>query len=219
MRILAALVVVLLTLPAVAGEDVTFTTADGLKITGTLYPSGRKGAAGVVALPMYMRQRSSWEPVAAHFTKAGIDFLAIDMRGHGDSAVQDGEDLSRRAKGRDPKLFNAMWQDALAAREFLIGKGADENRIGLLGASVGCSVAIDAASRTEKIPGVCVMTPGKAYLGVNTMEDLPGYGKRPMLILSSKEEAGGGATAIQEKLGDAAEIVLYDERQVHGTLM
>jgi len=213
------LLLVVLSAPALAGETVTFTTADGMKIVGTWYPSGRKGAAGVVALPMYRQDRSTYAPVADRFTKAGMDFLAIDMRGHGESAVQDGKDLSKRVESRDPDLFNAMWKDALAARKFLIAKGADPNRVGLLGASVGCSVAIDATSRTEKIPGACVMTPGKKYLGVDTMGDLAGYGDRPLLILSSKEEAEAGAMAIKEKLGASVELVLYDEKRVHGTRM
>jgi len=217
--IIIIIVILALASPALAGEKITLSTADGLEIVGTFYASGRKGAAGVVALPMYRHDRTTYEPVAERFTKAGMDFLAIDMRGHGESAVQGEEDLSERVKARDPKLFSAMWQDALAARTFLIGKGTDPNRIGLLGASVGCSVAIDAASRTERILGACVMTPGKNYLGVNTMGDLAAYGDRPLLILSSKEEAGVGAKAIKAKLGVSAELVLFEEKGVHGTKM
>jgi hypothetical protein len=80
-------------------------------------------------------------------------------------------------------------------------------------------VAIDAASRDQRILGVCVMTPGKNYLGVDTMADLAAYGDRPLLILSSKQEAGVGASAIKAKLGATAELVLCDEKGVHGTRM
>jgi hypothetical protein len=122
-------------------------------------------------------------------------------------------------KTRDAELFNAMWQDAVAARKYLVSRGSDPHRIGLLGASVGCSVAIDAASRTEMILGACVMTPGMNYLGVDTMADLPGYGDRPLLILSSREEANVGAQQIRAKLGASAELVLFDVKKVHGTRM
>jgi pimeloyl-ACP methyl ester carboxylesterase len=220
MRTAICLLTLILAAPLLlAAETVTLRTEDGLSIKGSLYFTRQKGAPGVVALHMYQSDRKAWKPVAERFAKAGINLLAIDMRGHGESAIQGEDDLSGKVKARDPELFNAMWKDAIAARDHLVGKGADPNRIGFLGASVGCSVAIEAATRSDKTRGVCVMTPGKKYLGVDTMARLPDFGDRPMLILSSKEEAGAGASAIAKALETRAELVLYEKKGVHGTRM
>jgi hypothetical protein len=64
-----------------------------------------------------------------------------------------------------------------------------------------------------------VLTPGKNYLGVETMKHLKGYGSRPILILSSKEEAPNGAEDIAKVLGDTAELDLLDQTRIHGTRM
>jgi pimeloyl-ACP methyl ester carboxylesterase len=200
-------------------EVVTFKTEDRLKITGDFWATGKKGGPGVVALHMYPADRTSWQPVAAMFHEAGIDFLAVDMRGYGDSAKQGKKALSEKVRKRDARHFRAMYRDALAARAFLIERGVDSERVAFLGASVGCSVAIDAAARESRVRGAIVMTPGTKYLGVETMKHLKGYGKRPLLILSSKEEAGAGADAISKALGKTAELRLFDETGVHGTNM
>ena len=115
--------------------------------------------------------------------------------------------------------FRKMWKDALAAYAFLVERGSDPGRVAFLGASVGCSVAIDAAAREPRIAGALVLTPGKNYLGIETMKHLKDYGDRPLLILSSKEEAGKGATAIAEELGDTAGVGLLDQTRIHGTMM
>jgi pimeloyl-ACP methyl ester carboxylesterase len=215
-----AATLLLLAAPAFAApERVQIETDDGLTIVGDLYATGKKGAPAVVALHMYRSDRSAFAPLAAHLTKAGIDFLAIDMRGHGESAVQGEEDLSERVEARDATLFNAMHQDALAAVDYLIARGSDGGRIGLIGASVGCSVAIDAAVRRERIRAVAVMTPGKDYLGVPTMEHLANFGRRDMLILTSTSEADAGATAIDEVLGTKAHLHTFPKRTIHGTKM
>jgi len=200
-------------------EVVTFETADKLTITGDLWSAGKKGGPAVVALHMYPSDRKSWRPLADRFRKAGVDFLAIDMRGYGDSATQRGKDISEKVRSRDPKHFKSMWKDALGAYEFLVERGADPGRVAFLGASVGCSVAIDAASREPKILGAAVLTPGTGYLGVETMKHLKGYGARPLLILSSKEEADVGANPIAKTLGESAELEIVPGKGIHGTRM
>ncbi|MHC4469716.1 MAG: alpha/beta hydrolase [Planctomycetota bacterium] len=207
--------------PALAADSevVTFKTEDRLQIQGDLFAAGVKGAPGVVALHMYPADRKSWGPVARDLKKAGIDFLAIDMRGYGGSRMQGRKDLGPKVKERDAGLFRAMHKDALAAYRFLVERGTDPDRVAFLGASVGCSVSIDATAREPRIRGACVMTPGKNYLGVPTMQHLSDYGKRPLLILSSKEEAAVGAQPIKDALGDTAELVLCEQKGVHGTRM
>jgi pimeloyl-ACP methyl ester carboxylesterase len=168
---------------------------------------------------MYASDRSAWAPVAERFREAGIDFLAIDLRGHGASRFQNGEDLGKLVKARKPEHFLAMYRDALAAWRYLQERGTDPERVAFLGASVGCSVALDAAARDERIRGACLMTPGKDYLGVPSLEHVKRWWDRPLLVLTSAEEAGKGARAVAAAVPSARLRVFEKHRNVHGTRM
>jgi len=218
----AALAGILLSVAAPAAgepETVRFPTGDGLKIEAELHATGRTGAPGVIALHMYASDRSAWTPVAERLREAGIDFLAIDLRGHGGSRYQKDEDLGKLVKARSPDHFLKMYRDALAAWRYLGERGTDLDRVAFLGASVGCSVALDAAAREERIRGACVMTPGTNYLGVPSMEHVKRWWDRPLLVLSSAEEADKGARAIAAAVRSARLQVFEGYRNVHGTRM
>jgi hypothetical protein len=93
--------------------------------------------------------------------------------------------------------------------------------VALCGASVGCSVAIYTAVK-QKVPvnSVVLMTPGKNYLGVPTMQHIKNWPDLPLLILSSEEESGKGADVIYKKLQNTgAELHLFDDEDIHGTYM
>lgn len=215
---LTTLVLLSLAAGALAGpEVVTFRTEDGLEIQGDLYAAKDRGAPGVIGLHMYRSDRSAWAPLAPFLEQAGIAFLAIDLRGHGGSRFQKGQDLGEKVAARDPALFNAMVRDAQAAREFLERRGVDPDRVAFAGASVGCSVAIHAASEDERIRGALLLTPGENYLGVPTMEHLATWWGRPLWIWTSEEEADRGPRAIAEKAGGRLNVLDYAD--VHGTRM
>jgi pimeloyl-ACP methyl ester carboxylesterase len=231
MKLLTALTVLLLSAnglvgPAFAqGEKVVVTTTDHYRITGTLTtPPKSSGGAAVVLLPIYKQTKESWQPLIPSLTEKGIASLAIDLRGNGESRRgPNGEDNSIRVDERDPTLFSEMHLDAEAAVRALIAKGLNPNRIGLVGASVGCSVALQVvAAGSVPVRAVVLMTPGKEYLGLRSMEDIRRWPAKglPLLILSSREEAGRGALAIYQQLRTrGAELKLFDQQEIHGTAM
>lgn len=206
-------------------QKVVLTTSDGYKITGQLIYPNKKTTAGVVLLHIYNSNKESWNSLIPYLTEKGITTLAIDMRGHGESRFGPNDrDESIMVEKRDSALFNQMHMDAEAAVKYLVQKaGIDPKRIGLIGASVGCSVAIHTVSNgAVNIGAVIVMTPGKDYLRVPTMIHLKKWSKTPILILSSKEEASNGADSIYQTLIEQeapVEIRLFDEKDIHGTYM
>jgi len=208
--------------PAVVPAEIE--TADGIVLYGDYRPVNEEGAPAVVLLHMFRSTREAWAPILEPFHLAGIATLAIDMRGHGASTVgAGGEDLAARVQSRDPDLFRAMWRDAAAAVVWLEKRGHDVGRIGLLGASVGCSVAFDAARRDDRLRVVGVLTPGTNYLGVSTLDQLEDWGDRYTLIVGSLEEAERGATHIVGLLRkNGRSRVTYselEESRIHGTNM
>jgi pimeloyl-ACP methyl ester carboxylesterase len=227
MKIVPAVILLfcLLIQPLFAGESITMQASDGHPLVGTLSrpKPGKDLQAGVVLLPMYRHTKESWQPLVDTLNRAGFTTLSLDLRGHGESRYDaNGRDDSQRVIARDPVLFNVMYLDAAAAALRLEKEtGVKPQRIALIGASVGCSVALQAvASGTVKTYAVVVMTPGSNYLGIPTMEQLKTWPGTPLLILSSEEEKGRGAKPIYDALqGKGAELRLFSETSIHGTTM
>lgn len=214
------------TKPAPESEEVAFVTEDNMVITGSYTPPkvkrGEK-APMVILLHMYKHERSTYEPLVPHLYEAGLAVLAIDMRGHGDSVGPAPLGLAQRAEERDPKLFRNMEKDVTAAYLWLCEQEkVDPARYLLVGASVGCSVGLRTAAGDRSVDGVVCMTPGTAYLGIDSVSDVKAYGDRPLLLLASTSERSAS-----EELGSLvprAEVVIVpgggdDRMELHGTRM
>lgn len=230
-----AVVAVLAAFPAAAQEigsrDVAITTDDKMTIAGTLWPSASGNAPGVVLLHMYKSDRTAWAPLVRHLNERGADVLAIDLRGHGGSAKQGKSDLAPRVEKRDAKLFQDMHKDAIAAVRYLVREvKSDPARVVIVGASVGCSVAIDTARRHPKeVAAVACLSPGSNYLGLNTLEHAKAWPKdRPLLLLAHASEAAAGAAQVRDAV-PGSRLVTYDDPEpedakgdpmwAHGTRM
>lgn len=210
------LILLLLAVPAVA-ETVRFKTADDIEIVAD-YFKGKPGAASVVCIPMFRSDRKAYRPLVMPLMDKGFHVLLIDKRGHGESAPE----LAPRVKARDAVLFNAMHQDVAAAIAFLQKeKGCDVTRVGLVGASVGCSVAIDAAIRnTNAVRAVVVLTPGSNYLGVNTLEHLKRWpGTRIFTFVSSEEEKTSAGVIKALDPFNGSNVMVVPGTAIHGTRM
>ena len=94
------LILCLLAAPLLA-ERVSFKTDDGVEIVGSWHPTTVKDAPTVICLPMFRNVRGSYKPLVGPLTLKGINVLAIDMRGHGESAPA----LKQNVERRDPKVF------------------------------------------------------------------------------------------------------------------
>lgn len=192
---LVALAVATLPISARALEPkpAAFKTKDDVEITGDYYPpAGQTPSPVVVLLHMYRSNRTAWKPLVPQLHEAGFAVLAIDLRGHGDSVKPRAQRLVTRAMDRDPILFNAMHNDVYGAYDFLTRQpGCDMSRLALVGASVGGSVAVDYARQDRSVDVVVWMSPGEAYLGVDSRahaKELAKHGKRQILLMAAPGE-------------------------------
>jgi len=215
------------TKPAEA-RSVSFHTEDGVVIVGDYYapePKSDEKAPIVILLHMNRCDRSTWKPLVPYLHAAGFAVLAIDMRGHGESLEPKAFNLKQRVEKGDSKLYQAMHQDVAAAYVWLAAQeNVDPARFALIGASVGCSVALDYAARDRSVDAIVCLTPGTNYLGLDSTGPIRRCESRSILMLTAKAEAGA-ANELRRIAAQASVQVMDDGRAdgdgqaLHGSRM
>ena len=202
-----------------ACEPARFATEDGVQIVGDYYPAAAQGPApAVVLLHIYRSDRGAWRPLVPALHNAGFAVLAIDMRGHGESTQPSSMQLRRRVIERDTAVFNDMHKDVAAAYGWLAKKPkVDLSQWGLIGASVGCSVALDYVTRDRSVDSVVCLTPGEKYLGVDSVEDVRRIAGRSILLLATEGERKD--SDILGRANASAMVRIVGPGVVHGTQM
>lgn len=204
---------------ALEREVVKFETLDGVEIVADYWaPPGDQPAPVVILLHMYRSNREAWAPLVPSLHEAKLAVLAIDLRGHGESVEPADMNLADKAETRDTALFNSMYSDVEAAYYWLSRRSdVDLTRIGLVGASVGCSVALDYASRDPSVDVVVCMTPGETYLGVDSRLHIARIRTQSILLLATEGERK--ASNNLGRIRPAAEVDIVAGGTVHGTKM
>ncbi|NDJ36894.1 MAG: alpha/beta hydrolase, partial [Chloroflexi bacterium] len=135
--------------------DVTFQTADGVELAGTLY--GPPDDLILVMVPQYPGEEAGWQTFAEAAATEGYRGLTFDLRGYGASGGE-------RSAEQIPTDINA----ALSfVREQV---GAQE--IVLLGASQGATGALSvAANDANNILGLAILSPPRSVDGLAVTDD------------------------------------------------
>jgi pimeloyl-ACP methyl ester carboxylesterase len=113
-------------------EDIALRTSDGLTLRGWFFPV--RGDRAAILIHGRHANRAEYqgrlEHIADFLIARGFSVLLFDLRGHGDS---DGD---RFSLGQFERL------DVASAIDFVAGRGFAEQRIALLGISLGAGTAI-----------------------------------------------------------------------------
>jgi pimeloyl-ACP methyl ester carboxylesterase len=113
-------------------EDVALRTSDGLTLRGWFFPV--RGDRAAILIHGRHANRAEFEGRAEHIADFliadGFSVLLFDLRGHGDS------EGSRFSLGQFERL------DVASAIDYVSSRGFAENRIALLGISLGAGTAI-----------------------------------------------------------------------------
>jgi uncharacterized protein len=151
-------------------ERVTFTTSDGLELSGWYVPS--RNRAAVIAFPGRNGPQAQTRMLVRH----GYGVLLFDRRGSGESEG-------------DPHGFG--WEgekDIKAAIAFLKRRpDVDPERIGGLGLSVGGELMLHAAAETDDL--AAVVSEGAGSRSVGEVREMPGLGL-PMQVVETMITAG-----------------------------
>jgi len=125
--------------PAPIAVEIQLSTADGLSLAGRWHAadSDHEGPA-VLLLHQYSRDRNDFYQVFEIFEREGISTLAIDFRSHGSS---DTATVALEELLSDP---DQLIHDVRAGLDFLEAQDGvvADNRIGIMGLSVGANMAV-----------------------------------------------------------------------------
>ena len=124
---------------AVRHEDVSFTTSDGLRLSGWYVPS-RNGAA-ILIVHGGGGDRDGARLHAAMLARAGFGVLLYDARGRG------------RSQG-DPDAYGWTWGPDVDAAATWLEHRPNVRRVGALGLSTGADVLIGEASKRRDIRAI-----------------------------------------------------------------
>jgi pimeloyl-ACP methyl ester carboxylesterase len=125
----------------VGWTDVTFSTSDGVRLSGWFTPS--RNGAGIVVVPGSGSNRTGALTQAQVLADAGFAVLVYDPRGHGDSG------------GRAMEFGWAGDADVSAAVDFLAARPTVRSgQLGALGLSMGGEQVLGAAAADPRIEAV-----------------------------------------------------------------
>src|ERR671919_1233403 len=180
------------------GRTVRFHTDDGIELAGEIRGSG---GAGIVLAHAFPADRGSWADFAEFLQQKGYLTLTFDFRGYGDSAGE--------------KHIPDIWRDVLAATSALRERGAD--RIVLVGASMGGTASLIAASRTD-VDGVVTLSAPTTFMGLVAPPEVLAAIDEPKLFLAAEgdESAPESALALYERSSGAKRVEIVNGES-HGT--
>lgn len=146
-------------------EQIHLTTSDGVEIVGDIYrPNGTpRGAALMVH--MLPATKASWQSFATELAGQGYLGLAIDLRGHGASTHQGNRTLNYQ-EFSDAE-HQASQLDLNAALTYLqTTENFGDHQIGLVGASLGANLVVQALATHPQFTWGVVLSPGFDYRGI-----------------------------------------------------
>jgi len=218
----------LLALPLAAGAGeakrqpslpVSFETSDGFVLKGDLTAAADAKAPVAILLHMYRSNRSAWAPLVPDLVAAGFTVLAIDQRAHGESQQRHGERVDVASIPREAfgQVVRDGVRDVEAAVRYLAGRGLATDRIVLIGASYGCSVALLSAEEVAGVRALVLLSPGTSYFGVDVLGAAAGFAG-PLLIVAAEDDrnAAENARALAARHQGAGDLEIYSSGG-HGT--
>ena len=124
------------------------------------------------------QRKDDWHALGRSLAGWGYGYLALDLRGHGESGKgPDGQPAPWRTfkPTKEQNEFANMTRDIEGAVAYLTGQGVLEEQIGIIGADVGSSVGVKYAAVHPKVPLIAILSPGTHYQEVLTINALRRY--------------------------------------------
>jgi dienelactone hydrolase len=205
-----------------AAQKVSIDSPDGVVLVGSFFPVDRPNSPALLLLHQWQSDRHSWDDFAKEMQRDGFNVLSIDGRGFGESTKRT--DGSAVGAGRTDADVQAMLGDVDAAFNFLSRQNnVDPQRVGIIGASYGSSLAIIYAADHPNVAAAALMSPGTNYFGNMPTEPAAAkYGDRPLLMTAAEDDPDSfnSVTKLNESTGGLHRgMVVTVAKGGHGTAL
>ncbi len=196
-------------------QSVRLVTQDGVSLAGT-YTAPEQPHGWTILVHMMPAAKESFKPFAAALEGAGIASLAIDLRGHGASqggprGYEDFTDADHQGSALDID----------AAVAYLRTLGAADERIVLVGASIGANLSLQYLASHPALPAAVLLSPGLDYRGIAAKEYIVAIKRGRGLFIVSSQDDGYNAQEVLELWGLIPDGVTKEKRLYahagHGT--
>ncbi len=172
-------------------ERITLTTDDGWKLNAH-YLRAAETAPTVVLIHSQKNDLNEWKLWFDYLKRYGYGYLAMDLRGHGNSFLTPGGSTTTYktfAVSGPNNEFNKMIRDVEAALAYLSTNSVTGDRIILAGSALGANLAIKAAAIHPEISMTAAFSPALNVNDVLSVNPLYAYGSRPLLLMAGANRA------------------------------
>lgn len=202
-------------------------TEDNVILIGKFMPPKNPEKLTFILLHGLASGKEEWYSFADRLSARGYGYLAVDMRGHGES------NKTKSGKEVDIKYFGApgpgsqwdkMTEDVDCMVKYLNRKrNIKKNKVALAGASIGANIVLKYSARHKFIPLTILLSPGLNYVGLLSAPAMQEYDNRPVAIASSPKDeyayASSARLLVIAREAGANVVVFEGKKNQHGTQM
>jgi len=195
--------------PALEDAPQSLTTRDGVVLVGHAYLPSQANPPGLVLIHGAGADRHRWESFAARAQQWGYLALTVDLRGHGESAVESGPYAHHRQFSDGEWHSTALDIDAALGRLQTLGAAPED--LFLVGEGFGANLALDYARTHRDVQGIVLLSAGKTYHGLEADVLMAELRTRPSLLLWSERDDYAAATgsSLQRVAPGHVEVRVY----------
>lgn len=191
-------------------EKVVVPTEDKVDLAGSYWaPKSKQASPGALLVHGAGGKRADLQDIAERLHKIGFAVLAIDLRGHGESATAE-LDWAKLEPAAQEELWSFATRDVKAGTKFLQGrKEVHAASIVIVGHRDGCALAARQAAKDESVRGIALLDPptGESQLlGFQLDKELSQLGGLPTYI------------SVPEERKDVAQRLAQDGQRANGGL-
>lgn len=197
-------------------EKIHLTTEDGIDLSGLLW--NQEAFVSVFLIHMMPAAKESWVPLADYLANKGLNVLAIDLRGHGESGGGDYREFQ-------PEQHYGYFKDQAAGIAYLKERYS-HTELFLGGASIGANMTIKYMAEHQDVPKGFALSAGLDYYGVRAIDDIKNLNEAQKILLvgarDDEQSSGSDCGAMAEELFRVAEGVrekIIFDTGGHGTDM
>ena len=190
-----------------AGRAVNVRADDGRTINALAFEPSQRPSPAVVLVPMLGRPKDDWNALGQRLADAGILAVAIDLPALSDPG--------------DSTTLGGWSADVRAAVGYLASRpDVRSGSIGIVGASLGASLAALAAAPDPNVRALVLVSPAQEYRGVRIDAAMKDYGGRPALLMASNHDPYAART-VRDLAKDAPgpRETRFSDTIAHGTIL